>query len=270
MQKRCRDIEAKHVKSIEYTIPNGVTEPMMCVLEDDIRAVVKAYNNIQGNLALVNEYICYRLAEILKLPMPASGICICDASTVNENNIIHAQNLGYGFYSKYLPKNAILKPGIMKHIVNIDVFYKLVIFDHVVYNKDRNQGNLLVEYKKKNIYVSVIDHSHVFKNETIWNAECFRIGMEEKDFNDTSIMEHNDYLYEMFYRTISVTLEKLLISAREIQKLITVDVLNIVISEVPGEWIVSESDMNALKEYLLYRLEHVDDMCKVIIDYIKA
>lgn len=269
MQKRCETIKVKHVKSIEYIIPNGVTEPVMCILDNDVRAVAKIFNNVQGNLTLVNEYICYRLAEIINLPMPVSGICICDSSTMDLNNIICTDNLGFGFYSTYLQKNAILKPGIMKYVVNIDIFYKLVIFDHVVYNKDRNWGNLLVEYKKKNIYITAIDHTHVFKNQTIWNAECFRLGIEEKDFNDTAIMEHNEYLYEMFYRTITVTIEALLDCAYEIQRLITTKVLDNIISDVPREWIVCKEDISELKKYLLYRLSHVDEICTMIIDYIK-
>lgn len=242
----------------------------MCILDDDRWAVIKTFNNVQGNLALVNEYICYRLAEILNLPMPASGICICDSNTADTNGLINANNLGYGFYSTYLKKNTLLKLGIMKYVVNIDVFYKLVIFDHVVYNMDRNMGNLLVEYKKKNIYVSVIDHTHVFKNQTIWNEVCFRQGMEERDFNDTSIMEKNDFLYQMFYRTIDIQHNKLVDSAHEICEMITDEVLNDIVLEVPKEWGVSEEDMVALQEYLFYRLSHIDEICKVIIDYIKA
>ena len=80
----------------------------MCILDDDRWAVVKTFNNVQGNLALVNEYICYRLAEILNLPMPASGICICDSNTADTNGLINANNLGYGFYSTYLKKNTCL------------------------------------------------------------------------------------------------------------------------------------------------------------------
>lgn len=242
----------------------------MCILDDDIRAVVKSFNNVQGNLALVNEYICYRLANILNLPMPTSGICVCDSTTVDVNGLIHAENLGLGFYSTYLQKNTMLKCNIMKYVINIEIFYRLVIFDHVVYNKDRNMGNLLVEYKKKNIYVSVIDHTHVFKNETIWNANCFKKGMEEKDFEDISIMESNDYLYRMFYSTITITYEKLLLCAQEMRQLISDKTLDNILSEIPNEWGVKEEDGVALKEYLLYRLNHVKEICKVIANYIKA
>ncbi|WP_077612576.1 HipA family kinase [Clostridium sp. Marseille-P2415] len=249
---------------------NGVTEPLLCILDNDKRAVVKVFNNCQGNLTLVNEYICYKLACALGLPMPNSGICLCDESTVDHSNYINKKNYGYGFYSTYLEKNTLLKQGIMKYISNIDVFLKVVIFDHLIYNTDRNIGNLLVEYRKKNIFVSVIDHSHVFKNQTIWDSNCFKIGIEENDYADNDIMIHNEQLYQMFYMTINITYENLTKCAHEMQSILTEHLLGDIMSQIPHEWHVSDINLIALKNYILYRLEHLDQICTVIIDYIKA
>ena len=127
-------IEIKHVKIVEFAFTNGVTNPYRCVLDDDTRAVVKVFNNQQGNLSLVNEYICYILASKIGLPIPDAGICVCDNKTIYNNCNITQDNYGLAFYSTYIEKNTLLKAGIMKYVENINMFYPLVIFDHLVYN----------------------------------------------------------------------------------------------------------------------------------------
>lgn len=200
--------------------------------------------------------------------MPESGICIFDNLT-DTKGIISPKNYGYGFYSTYLEKNTVLKSGIIKLIVNKEDIYKLIIFDHLVYNKDRNPGNLLVEFKSKSIYLTVIDHSHVFKNQTIWDKHCFEIGIKEQDFTDQDIICNNNTLYSMFYRNISITKEQLLKIGRAYKEILTSDVLSSIISSTPSEWETNVSDLEALKEYLIYRLAHVDEICDMIIGYIK-
>lgn len=264
-----KKIETCHVKEVESLITNGVTKPLRCVLDDGTRAVVKVFNNEQGNLTLVNEYICYQFAKVLEIPMPLSGVCLCDDDTIDEYGELLAENKGYGFFSTYIEKNTVLKAGIMKHVWNIDIFYKVVIFDHLIYNKDRNIANLLVEYSKRGIKITVIDHTHVFKNETIWDARCFEIGMDENDYLDEDIMRSNDAMYRMFTQTMTVEHDKLVETAEKVQQLLTDDVINRVIMSIPKEWCVSERNMSALKEYLIYRREHLRATCDVIYEYIK-
>lgn len=82
---------------------------------------------------------------------------------------------------------------------NKEDFIKILLFDHLIFNTDRNPGNLLVQYYKKNITLQVIDHSHVFINQAIWDANCLHRAMEEKDYFSTRILEDNNYLYDMFF-----------------------------------------------------------------------
>lgn len=262
-------IETRQVKQVEVLITNGVTKPLRCILDNGERAVVKVFNNEQGNLTLVNEYICYKLAKILGIPMPLSGMCFCDDDTIDINHELSDENKGYGFFSTYIEKSAILKAGIMRHVVNIDIFYKVVIFDHLIYNKDRNIANLLVEYSIRGIKITVIDHSHVFKNETIWDARCFEIGMDEDDYLDEEIMRSNDDIYKMFTQTITVEYEKLVETAKEVQRVLTNEMIDEIIKSVPSEWNVSEGDLLALKEYLIYRKKYLREICDVIYDYIQ-
>lgn len=268
LQKRCITIDIPHVKEVEFRLMNGTTEPIRCILEDETRVVAKYYNNCQGNLILVNEYICYKMALLLGLKMPHSGICIFDENEQDKENILSSRNYGYGFYSTYFDKNTILKPGIIRFIVNVDLIYKILLFDHVVYNKDRNPGNLLVEFKAKSIYLTVIDHTHVFKNQTLWDEQCFKIGIEEDDYLDSDIMERNDTLYSMFYHYMEIKKDELYKYGEFFQKILTEERLSSIMSQVPNEWGAKKSALDALEKYLLYRLAHINDMCKVIVDYI--
>lgn len=270
LSKEVKDIIVHHVNKIEFPIQNGVTRPLRGLLDTDKRAVIKVFNNEQGNLSLVNEYICYQLATVLSLPMPYSGVCFCDADTVDEQNNLMNENMGLGFYSTYLEKNTVLKPGIMKHIQNKDIFYKMVIFDHLIYNKDRNPGNLLVEYRKRGIFISVIDHTHVFKNETIWDSQCFIRGMEDDDYLDDDIMERNSIIYRMFAQSMYIDYNLLLQTAQEVQRLLTDEVLETVVMDVPREWGVTEESLESLRRYLAYRRNHLPQMCGLIYDYIQT
>lgn len=57
-----------HLKEIDYILTNGCTNPVRSRLDTNATVIVKLFNNEQGNLTLVNEYICYKLALALRLP----------------------------------------------------------------------------------------------------------------------------------------------------------------------------------------------------------
>lgn len=48
----------------------GVTEPKYAILEDGSQSIVKLSHGPEGNLVLFNEYICYRMAMLIDIPMP--------------------------------------------------------------------------------------------------------------------------------------------------------------------------------------------------------
>lgn len=84
---------------------NGITEPKYAILDDGSQVVVKLSRGPEGNLVLFNEYVCYRLAILIDIPMPCSGICVMDENTeVLDPDIASDNNYGYAFYSTFLPK----------------------------------------------------------------------------------------------------------------------------------------------------------------------
>jgi len=254
-----------HVDKVYSVIENGATEPLDALLGKD-RAIVKTFNNIQGNLTLINEYICYRLCVQLSIPIPVAGIAYIDEQTIDESpqKIITPEKFGPCFYSKRINKAAILISSIIDYIINKEDINKIVLFDHLVYNKDRNKGNILIE-TGKTISMYAIDHSHVFKNECIWDRWCFERGMRNRDYNDTDIIDSNRDVYDLFWQNKSRDREILLNLTDVFKKRISYNLLDEIISELPIEWEISKENLTALKDYIMYRLEHLNDIVDIII-----
>lgn len=188
------------IQQLCNNISIGSTEPIFAILEDGTQAIVKLKNGPEGNLVLFNEYLCYRLAILLDIPMPHSGICIMNEKTeIQDAGIADASNYGQAFYSTFMPKTTKLISTIIGRINNKEDFIKVILFDHVIFNSDRNPGNLLVSFYKDNISLKVIDHSHVFINQALWNSSCLERAMKENDLSNTKILEYNRYLYDMFF-----------------------------------------------------------------------
>lgn len=182
---------------------------------------------------------------------------------------MESDQYGYGFYSTYLNKAATLVDTIIPLMKNKDVFYKLLLFDHIIFNTDRNPGNLLVQYYKSNVTLQVIDHSHVFINQAIWDANCLKRAIGEKDYFSTKVLDDNTYLYSMFYRSMPVSAENFKDLTVNFRSKITESVLRNTIADIPQEWLPSSRDIDALIEYLLYRINHLDDICVTIINHLK-
>lgn len=152
---------------------------------------------------------------------------------------------------------------------NKEDFYKILLLDHVIFNTDRNSANLLVQYYKNDIKLQVIDHSHVFINQAIWNAQCLRTAIDEKDYSSMRILEENSYIYSMFFHNMNISKEELERYAFNFKNKISERVLENIISDVPKEWMPDHDDVNALIGYILYRVAHLEDICNIILEYLK-
>ena len=261
-------IRFEHIKTVQHDIGNGVTVPKFATTSSNTQVVVKTFNGPQGNLVLFNEYLCYRLALLLDVPMPFSGICLLDNNTDIYNNCVEDNQLGYGFYSTYLNKVVPLVDSIIPLIANKKIFFRILLFDHVIFNSDRNLGNLLVQYYKNNINLYVIDHTHVFINQTIWDSNCLLRAINEKDYRSTTVLERNYNLYRMFFNNLylsNTTFSDLIIIFK--QK-VTEEKIKEYISEIPESWRPPQKDLDALVRYILYRIEHLEEICFTIINYI--
>jgi hypothetical protein len=246
----------------------GSTEPKFAILEDGTQVVTKLYNGPEGNLVLFNEYLCYRLAILLDIPMPRSGVCILDGSSeIQDEELANSNNFGKAFFSEYMPKVTRLLPSIIGKMKNKEDFVKILLFDHIIFNTDRNPGNLLVRFCKDDISLKVIDHTHVFINQTFWDANCLKRAMEENDLLDTKVLEYNSYLYEMFFHNFAITKEMLEKGSLVFKSKIGRDIMLGLISSVPDEWKPKQKDLDELVNYILYRVDNLEVIISTILTY---
>lgn len=263
-------METKHISQIHYNMNIGVTEPKYAILDDGSQSIVKLLNGPEGNLVLFNEFICYRMALLVGMPMPRCGIGLMDENTELHNlDIASGKNYGYAFYSTYMPKTTKLLPSIINLMINKNVFLKILLFDHIVFNRDRNEGNLLVQFYKNDISLKVIDHTHVFVNGAIWDAICLKRAMEDNDLFSTEILEWNERLYSMFYRNVPVVKEELSKEGQIFKDKINQDALVKIMEDCPKEWRPMKENENMLIQYLLYRINHIDIIISTILNYLR-
>lgn len=261
-------INESKISQLCYDMKLGSTEPKFAILDDDTQVVVKLYNGPEGNLVLFNEYLCYRMAILLDIPMPKSGVCILDESSeIQDEKIASSKNFGKAFYSEYMPKVTKLLPHIIGKIKNKEDFVKVILFDHIIFNTDRNAGNLLVKFYKNDISLKVIDHTHVFINQALWDANCLKRAMSENDLTDTKILDCNAYLYEMFFQNFSITKDMLEGESLLFKNKINRDTIKRLINCAPDEWKPKQKDLDALVDYILYRVSNLDIIISRIMTY---
>lgn len=257
-----------HVDKIERYMENGCTEPFLAVLdtgEEEFYAVIKTKGNIQGILPLINELVSYKLASAVGILMPDSGVAIIDNLTGTRGNLLTDYDFGSCFYSKYIEKSNILNENIMDFISNKEAYEEIILFDHIAYNKDRNKGNLLISTGKGDKLLYAIDHTHAFKNATIWDSVCLNQGISSKDYLDTDILKANGYGYFVRNKAISkISLQK---KAEKFKQLITKQLLDDIINSIPNDWKIADNNLETLKQYLLYRVEHINEICELITNY---
>ena len=261
-------INEPKISQLCYNMNIGSTEPKFAILEDGTQVVTKLYNGPEGNLVLFNEYLCYRLAILLDIPMPKAGVCILDSSSeIQDEELATSHNYGKAFFSEYMPKVTKLLPTIISKMRNKEDFVKILLFDHVIFNTDRNPGNLLVRFCKGDVSLKVIDHTHVFINQTFWDASCLKRAMEENDLLDTKVLEYNSSLYEMFFKNFSVGREMLEKESLFFKSKINRDIITELVDIIPEEWRPKQKDIDELVNYILYRVSNLDVIISTILTY---
>lgn len=260
-----------HVTNIFKYQENGVTHPIYCRLSNGNHAIVKYMNNPDGQLPLVNEFVCSQLASKYQLSTPQSGVCLIDHNTHMSDDVTQdsrqfsQHNFGCAFYSTFIEKSTPPIPGLIRSI-NKDQLARLIVFDHIVYNKDRHNGNLLLVVQDGNTLLYAIDHSHVFKNMAIWDHISFEQGMRDNDYNDTSIMEYNSDIYRAIFDYAAPSEADFCNACNVAKAELTADFLHSIMEQIPSLWTRNiEQDIIALEKYLLYRIAHLDQIKRVIL-----
>lgn len=248
-------------------LENTSTNPFVGTLENNEKVVIKYPNNLNGNLVLINEYLSALIADALGLKIPRFGLCILDESTVFSDELSDLKNhnnYGICFYSEYIKYFVKITKDMFEIILNKNQFARLVLFDHIIFNKDRHEGNIGVS--GKDFYMYIIDHSHVFKNQTIWNKFDFTNEKAEYDIKDTSILKYNNS-YDVFFDNNILTHLDLINECEFIKTILTEDKIDELFKYIPKEWesyLEYQDDLIYLKKYINYRIKNLEKICGMI------
>jgi len=249
------------ILKIVRSIGLGVTNPYLVVCDDDKQYVAKFPGNPDGTRVLINEFVCGKLAKIMGIPIPNFKIVSIEDISLFKNDLANIDLInGSVFCSEYLEKTSpVFGYEILTKIKNKTDAIKILIFDVLIGNNDRNIGNLLINFKNNSIVA--IDHSHVFVYEALWDSINLPsvIGsnidisqMKQQNFNNLSLCINN----KMFLEDINDFLQKIKnISRNDIAK---------IIDEIPSDWQIKETEKLALINFLMDRINRIDEICNLL------
>lgn len=266
-------MDVLHIDELKYPIGNGSTLPIIGVA-DNKPYVVKTFNNPEGNRVLINEIVSYKIIKKLELPIPKANICRIDENTLIDKNVTDREEFpteycGFGFCSEYIQKSATLSSSRMIKLSNNYrwIIPKIMIFDHIIYNKDRNRGNILITTNKEKKQLLVIDHSHTFNLECLWDSISLRQKIEENDYNDIDIMNSNKYLYSMFKDVVKMDIITMRENVEYFKKNLDDAFFKKSVEDIPNQWESNKKELEMLSDYLIYRFHHIDTYADIISSF---
>lgn len=261
----------KRITEIVSFVGNGITQPLRCRLNDDRIVIFKTFNNPEGNRVLANEYICYHIAKLLNIHIPEAGVAIFNKETMISTEIQdkfdkelqHYYGLGY-FSTNRDKVTQLTCPLVLSTQSNNNDISKIIMFDHLICNKDRNPGNLLIDIKKGDKFMSIIDHTHVFSHGAIWDYNILQRLILEQDYTDNDVMLRNAYIYDMFKEFRALNIEDLLSICADFKNQLTDKALYDIIESVPQIWGIHNREIQIIYDYIMYRLNALDKIALLI------
>lgn len=251
-----------NIVEIKNKLGNGCTIPYIVWCDDGNTYVVKFPGNTQGVKTLVNEFIASNLCEYLELPIfrySLINVKMSDYNEKTENDIIPLEGTAFGTVYN---DNAlvILNSGMIANACNRNDAIKILIFDILLGNFDRNKGNLIIDSVTKKLYM--IDHTHIFGLGTLWDEyQLPRLTNEEfkttalHPFNYNNIMESLK-ITDDFYRE----LHKFIAKIKNINK----DFIKKIMENIPDDWNVSNKEKTLLVDYIYDRFNRVDEILELL------
>lgn len=269
MELKRKIAEIIEVEEIHDIIEQGTTMPVRCRLKNGMDVVVKYMRNPAGQQVLVNEWIGSNIADICGITIPEYGVCNLSKEVIlrtNDNEDIDDRNAGYAFYTKLYSKVIPVYPRGMLSSVSNHETEKIILFDHLVNNNDRHDGNLLCDISKGAVLYT-IDNSHIITGEpkvpfVIENA------LDDSIIFSNAILNVNKDVYELLCTQVGYNESKVREYALEIKEKISESVLYDIKESIPSEWCQSVGDdrINQMFEVLYKRTSLICEIAEMIIE----
>lgn len=247
---------------IKNKLGNGCTNPFVAWCDDGKTYIVKFPGNKQGTKALVNEYIASNLCKYLKLPIfdySLINVKISDYNENTKNEIIPLEGTAFGTVYN---DNAltILNARMISKSSNRHDAIKILIFDLLIGNYDRNKGNLMIDSVSKKMFM--IDHTHIFGLGTIWDeVQLPRLMNEEFEISTLDQFNYNNIIESIkFDDEFYCELNKFIIRVKNINK----KFINNIMNSIPSDWLVSDKEKKLLVEYIYNRFNRIDEILNLL------
>ena len=179
----------------------------------------------------------------------------------NDNEEIDKRNAGLAFYTKDYSSSVPPSRAMLALVENKET-ERLILFDHVVNNCDRHNGNLIIDLSKA-AKLYIIDNSHIIKEGISSNIEW---ELTDEAIFSKRILEKNKDIYDLLCNTVGYDEEKLLLEAQKIKEAITQEILIEIKSSIPEEWIISigKETLDQIFKVLDKRLKNICKLSQMI------
>jgi len=248
---------------VTRNITTTAAGPVVCKASNGLRYFTKFCEGVEGPKELVNEYVGYKLAKLLRLPIPNAKLIRFNDSTEiyikDKMTQISAGSIAFG--SEELNKVvSVTTEDILSSCDNKDVLLSIIVFDHLIGNQDReyNYANLLYRYKDKVIFI--IDHGRIFDIGTLWNEiSCEQrknAPIELKHFDDDSI-------YGRILNVIDIN--EYLDDCRNRFKNVNYNDIKSIFDEIPNEWNLSQNERIAGTDFIWTRINRYEEVLQKLL-----
>lgn len=256
-----KKIDIRTVNVIQYLQPlrEGGSLPAIVKADDGFLYVLKFRGAGQGKMALIAEYIGGEIARAIGLNVPELVFMNLDESFSKTQPDEEIQdllkfsiglNLGLHFLSSAMAFDPLVTP------VDALTASKVVMLDSLISNIDRTDKNTNLLHWNNELWVIDNGASFYFHHQwENWRSHLTRTFPLIKD------------------HVLLKKAEKLTEAADDIKQLLTLDKINDIISNIPEDWLQSESgimspaDMRiAYIEYLTTKLSNMDVLVKEAAD----
>lgn len=242
-------------------MPNGVTDPLLMKTTDNLY-IVKTLDNKEQPKVLINEFVCYKLAKLLDLPIPHASLMSISKEVIDSSAQLQELGVvpGIHFGSKFIQRsNPVITPPVLNMITNKEDIPSIILFDQIVYNDDRtiNKGNLLFDIKTKNLLA--IDHSHVFRLGAIWDAGELK-KIHEIPLCLVKEFHGQNYRFLLKYVNGHNPFSKILQKISSVSQ----EDINWCLEGIPEQWELTSEDKQALKDFISYRIDNIDQFLSML------
>ncbi|MBZ5951040.1 MULTISPECIES: HipA family kinase [Leuconostoc gelidum group] len=253
------------VKTVVEQMKVGMSKPFLVVCDDDQQYVMKySVRQAENSKALFNELLGYHIIDFLKLNHPEFQCAKLSRDTVNENaDLIDAEpKIGTVFVTKYHNYTPAAVPNILKSATNIDTFLGIIFYDQFIVNIDRglNRGNWLID--RKDMKLNVVDNDRILKQQQFWTPATLK---EISKIPPFEIEALEDVEYEYLLEAYGDTHGKHSFDhiVRKVKSM-SPDIVDKWLLDIPVDWLITETDKLAIKEFILFQVKHVEE----IVDYL--